>query len=154
MPDGQPVRSLQSLLARHCFTEFALEQPVSLEVLSRAAQEFELPMAAALAPEWFSAAAQPEADLLVQAPELQILPGEPMEVEQTSARVADIDLVSMYAPELAAARDAARAQVTAAEKDDVEVSKPAPKPDPTPVKHSPDSPDTMRLLGELSGLDD
>ena len=97
------MREIKAIMARQCFSLFALEQEVTLDVLQEASTDLALPMASAHAPQWFAAAAEPEAPLVDQAPELQILPEEAVAGAgraDLSAKVADIDLVSMYAPEL------------------------------------------------------
>lgn len=143
---------LQAMLARQCFTQFALEQQVPLEVLREAAEDLALPLASSAAPDWFTAAAQPEAALLDLAPELQILPADSSaSVEELSAQVADIDLVRMYAPELAAARDAARAEPAKNEPEDTVEPESG---EHRPAANGEDSSAAIRLLRELSGIEE
>jgi hypothetical protein len=140
------MQEIIAVLARQCFCQFALEQPVPLDVLREAAENLSLPMAATQAPEWFSAAASPEALLVDLAPELQIVSAETVDPEVVSAQVADIDLVSMYAPELSRGADPG------------EPVAPAPvSAEPVEAKgagENSDSSAAIRLLRELSGLDD
>ena len=144
------MREIQAIMARQCFSLFALDQEVTLDVLQEASADLALPMASAHAPQWFAAAAEPEAPLIDQAPELQILPEEDVagaEREDLSAKVADIDLVSMYAPEL----EREPQQAPPPQKPDRPADR---RQDGTDPNDNSDASSAIRLLRELSGIDD
>lgn len=121
---------------------FALQQPLDLAELAAGAREHRLPMADAQTPDWFAAAASTGSSLLDMAPELVVLPTDLDAAERVD--VGGIDLVRMYAPELAALED-----------DGAEVV-------PEPVVPTTDAPKAQRdrssvkfdLLKELADLED
>ena len=82
---------------------FALQQPLDLAELAAGARERRLPMADAQTPDWFAAAASTGSSLLETAPELVVLPTDLDAAEQVD--VGGIDLVRIYAPELAGLED-------------------------------------------------
>lgn len=119
----------------------ALEQPLSLGELAEGAATGSFPALSTNTPEWFAAAAL-GSDLLAMAPELQALPPEEVP-DDGSVASPDVDLIHVYAPEMAALEDL--------EDDDEEASAPAPTRPPSP---SPAAGTQIGLLKELGDLDD
>lgn len=126
-------------IASASYALFALEQPISLFELAAAARDSRFPLAATLTPSWFAAAAQDDYSLLDTAPELLVLPRDLETAAQVD--VTGIDLIHVYAPELAP--DAPRPVVVA--------TPPAPVPDAEP--DVPRTSTQLGLLKELSNLD-
>ena len=118
------------------YSLMALEQPIGLPELTEGAQTFSFPALATQTPEWFAAAAD-DTDLLAMAPELQVLPPDDGEVSQQAV---DIDLIHVYAPEMAALED----------DEDVEVAPPPVAQRPAPAGAAAQ----IGLLKELEDLDD
>jgi|GEM_PF-1703370 hypothetical protein len=81
------------------FALFALQQELDLTDIAAGSERGEFVSAEAHSPEWFAAAATSGASLLETAPELQITESG---AESPVIKAAGLDLVRMYAPELAA----------------------------------------------------
>lgn len=131
-------------VAAASYALFALEQPISLVELAAAAGESRFPLAATQTPGWFAAAAQADYSLLDTAPELLVLPTD-LE-SAANVDVSGIDLIHVYAPELAPGR--------------LQAPEPTPppthQPSATPVPVAAELPRTstqLGLLAELSDLD-
>jgi hypothetical protein len=122
-------------LAAAAYALFALEQPIPVEELRSAAPERGFPLATQTTPDWFANAADDDYDLRQTAPELLVLSGDGAEVDVTG-----IDLIHVYAPELAGLEDDDEAP-------------PAP-PDAAPAHGPSATPRTATQLGLLRELDD
>ncbi len=136
------MSAAQQSIAAATYALFALEQPISLIELAAAARESRFPLATTQTPEWFSAAAQDHYSLLDTAPELLVLPAD----LESAARVdvTGIDLIHVYAPELAPQLPDPAVRVV------------APEPEAAPVVVAPEMPRTatqISLIAELSDLD-
>lgn len=128
-------------IASAAYALFALEQPISLVELAVAARELDFPLATTQTPTWFAAAAQDDYSLLETAPELLVLPAHLDSA--TTVDVTGIDLIHVYAPELADGQEA--------------TATPEPQP-PAPslgeaVAEMPRTSTQLGLLKELSNLD-
>ncbi len=127
-------------LAGVFYSLVALEQPISLGELAEGASTRTFPALSTHTPEWFAAAAS-GSDLLAMAPELQALPPEE-DAGADRAQSADVDLIHVYAPEMAALED-------------LDEEPPVPSP---PASHRPASQAAtgtqIGLLKELDDLDD
>ena len=133
------MTDVQRALSSAAYALFALEQPIGLEEIAQGARARAFPAAATHTPDWFAAAAE-GADLLDMAPELQVLSADLEEAERVD--VSGIDLIHVYAPEMA---------------DRDESAEPAEEPDETPAAPAAPTPRTstqIGLLKELGDLDD
>ena len=133
------MTDVQKALSAAAYALFALEQPLSLDDIATGARAGAFPAAATHTPEWFAAAAE-GADLLDMAPELRVLPTDLEQAEQVD--VSGIDIIHIYAPEMAAARE-----------DEDESAEAEPAPPPTPVAPTPRTSTQIGLLKELGDLD-
>ena len=88
-----------SSIGATAFALFALQQELDLEQIRSGVEQGELASAEMHSPEWFAAAASRGASLLETAAELQS--ADPRETA-TGSKTSGLDLVRMYAPELAA----------------------------------------------------
>lgn len=140
------MSAAQKSIATASYALFALEQPISLIELAAAARESRFPFASTQTPGWFAAAAHDDYSLLDTAPELLVLPTDLESAAKVD--VTGIDLILVYAPELAPQRP----QV------------PEPKPRPTPslkpievpavvAAEMPRTATQLGLLAELADLD-
>lgn len=120
---------------------FALQQPIGLEEIASGLESGHWPMADAQTPNWFAAAATSGSSLLDMAPELQVLPADLDEADRVD--VEGIDLVRIYAPELAGLEDDVPTSAP------VVVAEPAPRP-----AAAPGASVQLGLLKELSDLDE
>lgn len=131
---------VQAALSASAYALFALEQPLALPEIAQGVRAGSFPAAATHTPEWFAAAAD-GSSLIEMAPELQVLPTDLDAASDVD--VSGIDIIHIYAPEMAArtedAEDAAEA--------DEESSAPAPAA-PTPRAST-----QIGLLKELGDLD-
>lgn len=134
------MSDLDDALTAAAYALFALEQSLPLAAIAEGAHAGRFPAADLHTPEWFAAAIDSD-DLMAMAPELQALPldaGDDIDV-------AGVDLIRVYAPEMAAARaaldDAAQRQQAATPTDAAEAE-------------SPRESRRISLLQELSDLDD
>ena len=134
------MSSTQRAVATSAYALFALQQPLSLDRITEGVPALEFPEAATTMPEWFGAAASDESSLLEMAPELVAVQEDAEAVGV--ADVSGIDLIHVYAPELAAA---SRAPEPAPE--------PEPEPEPKPAAETPRTSTQIGLLKELSNLD-
>lgn len=91
---------MSDALAAASYALFALEQPIPIEELRAAAPDRSFPLASQSTPDWFANAAADDYDLRETAPELLVLPGGGADVDVTG-----IDLIHVYAPELAGLED-------------------------------------------------
>lgn len=123
---------MSDALAAASYALFALEQPIPIEELRAATSDRSFPLASQSTPDWFANAAADDYDLHETAPELLVLPGGGDEVDVTG-----IDLIHVYAPELAGLED---------EPDS------GPEPDLEPATSA--TPRTSTQLGLLRELDD
>jgi hypothetical protein len=127
---------MNEALATAAYALFALEQPIPLEDVRAAASTHGFPLASQTTPDWFANAADDDYDLRQTAPELLVLSGDGAEVDVTG-----IDLIHVYAPELAGLED------------DDDVTTPA-DPGPEPAHGPSATPRTATQLGLLRELDD
>lgn len=126
-------------IASATYAMFALEQPISLVELAAAARESRFPLATTQTPGWFAAAAHDDYSLLETAPELLVLPTDLESAAEVD--VSGIDLIHVYAPELAESAAAPAAEAASPE---------------AAASHAPEMPRTstqLGLLAELSNLD-
>lgn len=130
------MEQVQRQLARAAYAQIALEQSLSLAKIAEAATNAALPLANSHSPDWYLAAASPNASLTDVAPELQVI-----DADHDAPAPAKLDLVRMYAPELDVEED----DEPAAERE-----MPAPAPDERPTT---DDASRMGLLRELSDVD-
>jgi hypothetical protein len=138
------MNAARQSIAAATYALFALEQPISLFELAAAARESRFPLATTQTPGWFAAAADDDYSLLDTAPELLVLTSDLESADEVD--VTGIDLIHVYAPELADVDDL---PMPVAVKADVE-------PDPEPAAADPEMPRTSTQLGllrELSNLD-
>lgn len=126
---------MNEALATAAYALFALEQPIPVEELRMAAPAHGFPLASQTTPDWFANAADDDYDLRQTAPELLVLSGDGADVDVTG-----IDLIHVYAPELAGLED-----------DDEATS---PSADPEPALGPSATPRTATQLGLLRELDD
>lgn len=133
------MSDVQDALSSAAYALFALEQPLDLEQVAQGARAGAFPAAASRTPEWFAAAAE-GADLLDMAPELQVLPTDLEEADRVD--VTGIDLIHVYAPEMAAERAAAH-----------EAEQPEPEPPAAEPVEKPRTSTQIGLLKELGDLD-
>lgn len=91
------------------FALFALQQELDLNAIRSGSQAGELASADADSPDWFAAAASRDASLMDTAPELQN--GQPDDSVAGSSQPG-LDLVRMYAPELAALENATQETIS------------------------------------------
>lgn len=124
------MSGLQPVLTSAAYAIFALEQPITLREIADGARAGSFPSGRLHTPDWFAAAAE-SADLLSMAPELQVLPGDTTD----GVDVTGVDLIHVYAPEMAGRLDEPPQQ---------------PRPDAEP----PTEARRIDLLREISGLDD
>lgn len=134
------MSDVERALAVASYALFALEQPLTLDEVEAGARAGAFPAAAAHTPEWFAAAAE-GSDLLEMAPELKVLPTD-LEAAQ-HVDLTGIDLIHVYAPEMADQEDTAAAP-----------DEPEPEPAPRPAATKPGAATQIGLLKELGGLDD
>jgi len=130
------MSELEPDLTSAAYALFALDQPLTLEEIAEGARSGTFPASAPHTPEWFAAAADSD-DLLSMAPELRVLPPDAAE----EVDVSGVDLIRVYAPEMARGSDAApqsRAE-SAVE---------------APPAREPRESLRLSLLQELSDLDD
>lgn len=125
---------MSEALAAASYALFALEQPIPMEDLRAAAPDRSFPLASQSTPDWFANAAADDYDLHETAPELLVLPGGGADVDVTG-----IDLIHVYAPELAGLEDDA-------------VGDAPDQREPPIVTHA--APRTSTQLGLLRELDD
>ena len=133
------MSEVEDTLMASFYALFAFEQDLRLDELAVGAQSRTFPATATNTPEWFAAAAE-SVDLLAMAPELRVLPADGPEEAVTA--VEDLDIISVYAPEMAAQRrERAQAQAAAeaAQQDSADV---------------PRGPSSFDLLRELNGIDE
>lgn len=129
------MSELEPDLAAAAYALFALDQPLSLAEIEKGARSGTFPAAEPRTPEWFAAAADSD-DLLSMAPELRVLPPDsPGDVD-----LSGVDLIRVYAPEMARASDAPPAVVEPV------VDAPAPREPRESLR--------LSLLQELGDLDD
>lgn len=138
------MAEVQESLVASFYALFAFEQNLRLDELAVGAQSREFPAAATHTPDWFAAAAD-SVDILAMAPELRVLSAD--ETDDRSVDVDELDIISVYAPEMAAQRRE-RAEAAQARAAAVETASDATE---EPVNRGPSS---FELLRELSGLDD
>ncbi len=86
--------------ASAAYALFALEQPISLDDLRAGAVQSTFLLASQATPDWFANAAAEDYDLRETAPELLVLADDRHDVDVTG-----IDLIHVYAPELAGLED-------------------------------------------------
>lgn len=122
-------------LTAAAYALFALDQPLSLEEIAKGALSGTLPAAEPHTPEWFAAAAESD-DLLSMAPELRALPPD----SAGDVDLSGIDLIRVYAPEMARGSDAPQEGVEPAVN--------------APAASEPRESLRLSLLQELGGLDD
>lgn len=96
------MRGMEPDLTSAAYALFALDQPLTLEEIAEGARSGTFPAAAPHTPEWFAAAADSD-DLLSMAPELRVLPPD----AAGDVDVSGVDLIRVYAPEMARGSDAA-----------------------------------------------
>lgn len=140
------MSAAQKSIAAASYALFALEQPISLTELAAAASESRFPLASTQTPGWFAAAALDDYSLLDTAPELLVLPADLDSAAKVD--VSGIDLIHVYAPELAPERRLTPAPDS--------VPMPAPQPAEVAVVVAVEMPRTatqLGLLAELSDLD-
>lgn len=125
-------------IATSAYALFALQQPLSLDRITAGVQALEFPEAETTTPDWFSAAAADNSSLLEMAPEL-VASQEDAEAIGV-ADVSGIDLIHVYAPELAILD---------------QIPEPAEEPEPAPKApaEKPRTSTQIGLLKELSNLD-
>ena len=133
---------VQQALASTAYALFALEQPLALDEIAQGSRAGAFPAAATHTPEWFAAAAE-GLDLIEMAPELQVLPTDLEAAEQVD--LSGIDLIHVYAPEMAGGRAADDAD--SEDEDDAAAA-------PAPTAEKPRTSTQLGLLKELGGLDD
>jgi hypothetical protein len=95
------MSDLDDALTAAAYALFALEQSLPLAKIAEGAHAGSFPAADLHTPEWFAAAIESD-DLMSVAPELQALPVD----AEADIDLAGVDLIRVYAPEMAAARDA------------------------------------------------
>lgn len=132
------MKDLEQALSSAAYALFALEQPLDLDQIEQGARAGAFPAAASHTPEWFAAAAE-GADLLEMAPELQVLPADLEKADQVD--LSGIDLIHVYAPEMAVERG---------EADEEEPALPA---RPAAPAEKPRTSTQLGLLKELGDLD-
>ncbi len=137
------MAEVQESLVASFYALFAFEQNLRLDELAVGAQSREFPAAATHTPDWFAAAAD-SVDILAMAPELRVMSADETDDESV---VDELDIISVYAPEMAAQRRE-RAEAAQARAAAVETASDATE---EPVNRGPSS---FELLRELSGLDD
>ncbi len=137
------MAEVQESLVASFYALFAFEQNLRLDELAVGAQSREFPAAATHTPDWFAAAAD-SVDILAMAPELRVMSADETDDESV---VDELDIISVYAPEMAAQRRE-RAEAAQARAAGVETASDATV---EPVNRGPSS---FELLRELSGLDD
>ena len=128
------MSDLQPVLTSAAYAVFALEQPITLREIAEGARSGGFPSGMLHTPDWFAAAAE-SADLVSMAPELQVVAGD----SGDSVDVTGVDLIHVYAPEMAERLDE------------------APVAPATPSGRHIEQPTEARridLLRELSDLDD
>lgn len=125
---------IQRTLTSTAYALFALEQPLPLAEIAEGARTGTFPAAELHTPDWFAAAVDSQ-DLLAMAPELRAMPEE-------SGQAVDLDLIGVYAPEMATRPQAPEPEPAAPER-------------PTPEHASPEETRSIRigLLKELGDLD-
>ena len=141
------MSDVERAMAAAAYALFALEQPLSLHEISVGARAGAFPAAATHTPEWFAAAAE-GSDLLEMAPELQVLPTDLEAAEQVD--LTGIDLIHVYAPEMAAASSVREDE----DDEDDEDTPEAVAPPERPAAPKPGAATQIGLLKELGGLDD
>lgn len=132
------MTGVQQSLWSAAYALFAVEQRVGLDDIATGARAGGFPAADTHTPEWFAAAAE-GSSLLDMAPELQVLPTDLEAAEQVD--LSGIDLIHVYAPEMAGTRSSAESA------DDDEEGTPAPEAE------KPRTSTQLGLLKELGGLD-
>ena len=124
-------------IASATYSLFALEQPIPMADLAAGAREARFPLATTTTPQWFAAAAHDDYSLLETAPELLVLPTDLDHADAVD--VSGIDLIHVYAPELAMGVP--------------EPSQPAPARVAAAEHEAPRTSTQLGLLKELSELD-
>lgn len=133
------MSELEPDLTAAAFALFALDQPLTLEEIAEGARSGTFPASAPHTPEWFAAAADSD-DLLSMAPELRVLPPDAAgEVD-----VSGVDLIRVYAPEMARGSESAPQAVEEGAADG------------RPPREAQEPRESLRLslLQELGDLDD
>lgn len=140
------MSDVERALAASAYALFALEQTLPLAEIAAGAHAGAFPAAATHTPEWFAAAAE-GSDLLEMAPELQVLPTDLEAADLVD--VSGIDLIHVYAPEMAAAASDMSADDSGEAEKAEEAAEAA-----RPQAPKPGAATQIGLLKELGGLDD